>query len=75
MYGAQSSGNWNLPPGRDLRRAYDGSWIIDGDTVYLEAMKQGLLISRRDELQRAICRLIQDESRRMRLRRVARNHW
>ena len=52
---------WTLPPGRDLRRAYGGGWIIDGDTVYLEAMKQWLLMSRRP-------------ARRMRLRRAARNH-
>ena len=24
---------WTLPPGRDLRRAYDGRWIVDGDSI------------------------------------------
>ena len=65
---------WTLPPGRDLRRAYEGGWIVDGDAIYVGALRQWLLISRRADIQVIARRLIKYERRRMRLRRAPRNH-
>ena len=59
--------------GKDLRRAYDGGWLIDGDSVFLEAVRRWLLINHFSELEGDARRLLQTERRRMRLRRVARN--
>ena len=56
---------WTTRPGKDQRRAYDGGWFINGDAIFMEAMKQWLLISHRSELERAVSRLIQAERRRI----------
>ena len=65
---------WTLPLGRDLRRAYEGGWIVNGDTVYAESLRKWLPIARRAEIQDMVRRIIKDERRRARLRRATRNH-
>ena len=64
---------WTTPPGRDLRRAYDGGWIVDGDAIFVESMKQDLLLRHFNELELEVRRLIPVEMSRMRLRRASRN--
>ena len=66
--------HWTLPPGRDLRRAYEGGWIVNGDMVYAESLRKWLLIARRAEIQDIVRRIIKDERRKMRLRRATKNH-
>ena len=65
---------WTLPLGRDLRRAYEGGWIVNGDTVYAESLRKWLPIARRAEIQDMVRRIIKDERRRARLRRATRTH-
>ena len=66
--------HWTLPPGRDLRRAYEGGWIVNGDMVYAEALRKWILIARRAGIQDIVRRIIKDERRKMRLRRATKNH-
>ena len=65
---------WTIPPGRDLRRAYEGGWIVDGETIYTESLRHWLMISRRAQVMDIVRRLIKDERRKMRHRRAFRNH-
>ena len=30
---------WSIPPGRDLRRAYEGGWIVDGESHYTGSLQ------------------------------------
>ena len=66
--------HWRLPPGRDLRRAYEGGWIVNGDMAFAESLRKWFLIARRAEIQDIVRRIIKDERRRARLRRATRNH-
>jgi hypothetical protein len=65
---------WSIPPGRDLRRAYEGGRIVDGEGHYTESLRHWLMIGRRAQVMNIVRRLIKDERRKMRHRRASRNH-
>ena len=64
---------WSIPPGRNLRRAHEGGWIIDALDVFSRCTKEAMLRRLYPECEQYVARLIRVEMRRRRQRRAPRN--